>query len=260
MPHQKQKVMDTWYHYDCHFMRLSLSTIWPPSGLLEFQHIDYTWAQLEYQTKLTCRNAHNGHPDMENTIFLIWVSNKIKCRNAESQEMYTLTWHQFPNWASNKIKSQKCTLKGVDTLTLEHRFPNLRIKPNQIAQILIDKKWTPLACKQLLHGCDLKEDWINLLWPLQVQVENDILLKITGERKPYAFPLDQDVRDVLVERIAGKFMRKFNLPANANLDNITAACQDGQLTIIVPKNPPPDIHRPRTFAVPVSSANLKTEP
>ena len=93
-----------------------------------------------------------------------------------------------------------------------------------------------------------------------MQVENDTLLKISGERKPYEFPVDQDVRDVLVERTPGKFMRKFNLPANANLDNITAACQDGQLTIIVPKNPPPDIHRPRTFAVPVSSANLKTEP
>ena len=90
----------------------------------------------------------------------------------------------------------------------------------------------------------------------QVQVENDNVLKISGERKREDTVADGEVKYVRVERSAGKFMRKFNLPSNANLDNISAACQDGLLTIIVPKNPPPDIYRPRTFDVAVSSANL----
>lgn len=94
---------------------------------------------------------------------------------------------------------------------------------------------------------------------LQVQVENDIVLKFSGERKRDKLPSDQDVKYVRVERSTGKFMRKFNLPTNANLDNITAACQDGLLTIIVPKHPLPDLHRPRTFEVPVSSTNLQSE-
>jgi HSP20 family protein len=92
-----------------------------------------------------------------------------------------------------------------------------------------------------------------------VQVENDNVLKISGERKRDEFVTDTEIKYVRVERSAGKFMRKFNLPANANLDNITAACQDGLLTIIVPKHPPPDINRPRTFDVPVGSVSLSNQ-
>ncbi|CAM6011829.1 unnamed protein product [Sphagnum compactum] len=94
---------------------------------------------------------------------------------------------------------------------------------------------------------------------IKVQVENDNVLKISGERKRDEFVTDTEIKYVRVERSAGKFMRKFNLPANANLDNITAACQDGLLTIIVPKHPPPDINRPRTFDVPVGSASLSNQ-
>ncbi|KAL3681894.1 hypothetical protein R1sor_024850 [Riccia sorocarpa] len=91
---------------------------------------------------------------------------------------------------------------------------------------------------------------------IKVQVENDSVLKISGERRRDDFATDTEIKYVRVERSAGKFMRKFNLPANANLDGITAACQDGLLTVIVPKNPPPDPHRPRTFDVNVGSASV----
>lgn len=90
----------------------------------------------------------------------------------------------------------------------------------------------------------------------QVQVENDSVLKISGERRRDDFATDTEIKYVRVERSAGKFMRKFNLPANANLDGISAACQDGLLTVIVPKNPPPDPHRPRTFDVNVGSTSV----
>ncbi|CAM6098645.1 unnamed protein product [Calypogeia fissa] len=91
---------------------------------------------------------------------------------------------------------------------------------------------------------------------IKVQVENDSVLKISGERKRDDFATDTEIKYVRVERSAGKFMRKFNLPANANLDGISAACQDGLLTVIVPKNPPPDPHRPRTFDVNVGSTSV----
>ncbi|KAJ7546445.1 hypothetical protein O6H91_08G040600 [Diphasiastrum complanatum] len=92
---------------------------------------------------------------------------------------------------------------------------------------------------------------------IKVQVENDSILKISGERKRED-NLSDDIKYVRVERSAGKFLRKFNLPANANLENISAACQDGVLTVVVPKAPPLEPHRPKTFDVPVGSCSFNT--
>ena len=91
---------------------------------------------------------------------------------------------------------------------------------------------------------------------LQVQIENDTILKISGERKRDVDTQDTDVKYVRVERPAGKFMRKFNLPSHVNLDSISAACQDGILTILVPKLPAVEPHKPRTFDVQVGSTLL----
>lgn len=54
----------------------------------------------------------------------------------------------------------------------------------------------------------------------------------------------------------GKFVRKFNLPSCINLDNITAVCEDGLLTVVVPKNLPLGLYQPQTFNVPISSTNV----
>ncbi|KAI5067893.1 hypothetical protein GOP47_0016238 [Adiantum capillus-veneris] len=91
---------------------------------------------------------------------------------------------------------------------------------------------------------------------VKVQIENDTILKISGERKRDLDGQDMDIKYVRVERPAGKFMRKFNLPSHVNLDSISAACQDGILTIVVPKVPTPEPHRPRTFDVQVGSVLL----
>jgi HSP20 family protein len=61
------------------------------------------------------------------------------------------------------------------------------------------------------------------------------------------------VKYVRVERPAGRFMRKFNLPGHLNLDAISASCQQGVLTVVVPKMPAPEPHKPRTFEVPVGT-------
>ncbi|KAL2620587.1 hypothetical protein R1flu_000792 [Riccia fluitans] len=54
-----------------------------------------------------------------------------------------------------------------------------------------------------------------------------------------------------IERPSGKFLRKFTLPNNANVDGILVSCTDGILTVTVPKIPPPEPHKPKTIEVKV---------
>jgi HSP20 family protein len=82
---------------------------------------------------------------------------------------------------------------------------------------------------------------------ISVQVENDNILTIGGERKREE-PAD-DTKYIQLERSAGKFLRKFTLPSNADLNNISAASNDGVLTVTVPKLPPPEPHKPKVIDV-----------
>lgn len=83
---------------------------------------------------------------------------------------------------------------------------------------------------------------------LQVQIENSNVLVLSGERKQEE-KHDEDVKYLRVERRNNKFMRKFTLPNNANLDAISAVCVDGVLTVTVPKLPPPEPHKTRVISV-----------
>ncbi|ESR66275.1 hypothetical protein WN944_002529 [Citrus x changshan-huyou] len=86
---------------------------------------------------------------------------------------------------------------------------------------------------------------------IKVQVESENVLVVSGERK--RDPKEKDNKDgvkyVRMERRFGKFMRKFVLPDNANVDKISALCQDGVLTVTVEKVPPP---QPKTIQVQVA--------
>ncbi|KAK8654792.1 hypothetical protein V6N13_107390 [Hibiscus sabdariffa] len=82
---------------------------------------------------------------------------------------------------------------------------------------------------------------------IKVQVEDDNVLLISGERKREEEK--EGARYVRMERRVGKFMRKFVLPENANTDAISAACQDGVLTVTVEKLPPPEPKKPKTLEV-----------
>lgn len=53
-------------------------------------------------------------------------------------------------------------------------------------------------------------------------------------------------------RIIHKFMRKFVMPENGNLENIKAVCEDGVLTITVDKLPPPQPKNPKTIEVKIA--------
>ncbi|WOL08161.1 hypothetical protein Cni_G16913 [Canna indica] len=90
---------------------------------------------------------------------------------------------------------------------------------------------------------------------IRVQVEDDRILVVSGERK--RGPDEEDGKDggakyLRMERRVGKFMRKFALPDNANVDAVSAVCQDGVLTVTVQKVPPPEPKKPKTIEVKVA--------
>ncbi|KAI9106915.1 hypothetical protein K1719_022443 [Acacia pycnantha] len=85
---------------------------------------------------------------------------------------------------------------------------------------------------------------------IKVQVEDDNVLLISGERKREEEK--EGAKYVRMERRVGKFMRKFVLPENANTDAISAVCQDGVLIVTVQKLPPPEPKKPKTIEVKIA--------
>ncbi|CAA6672774.1 unnamed protein product [Spirodela intermedia] len=83
---------------------------------------------------------------------------------------------------------------------------------------------------------------------IKVQVEDDNVLVISGERKDE----DKDGKYLRMERRFGKFMRKFHLSENANTDAVTAVCQDGVLTVRVEKVKPPEPKKPKNIEVKIA--------
>ncbi|KAI3983555.1 hypothetical protein MKX01_000567 [Papaver californicum] len=83
---------------------------------------------------------------------------------------------------------------------------------------------------------------------IKVQVEDNNVLVVTGMRQRED-EKEKEVKYVRMERRIGKFMRKFILPENANVNAISAVCIDGVLTITVQKLPPPEPKKPRTIQV-----------
>ena len=85
---------------------------------------------------------------------------------------------------------------------------------------------------------------------IKVQVENENVLVVRGERQRENKE-NEGVKYVRMERRMGKFMRKFQLPENADLEKISAVCHDGVLKVTVQKLPPPEPKKPKTIQVQV---------
>ncbi|KAK7851253.1 17.3 kDa class II heat shock protein [Quercus suber] len=85
---------------------------------------------------------------------------------------------------------------------------------------------------------------------IKVQVEDDNVLLISGERKREEEK--EGTKYLRMERRIGKLMRKFVLPDNANTDAVSAVCQDGVLTVTVNKLPPPEPKKPKTIEVKIA--------
>lgn len=85
---------------------------------------------------------------------------------------------------------------------------------------------------------------------IKVEVEGESrVLVVSGKRKRWSPAAEGEggaPRFVLMERRVGKFMRRFALPENADVEGVTAACRDGVLTVTVKKKAPPE---PKTVEV-----------
>ena len=74
---------------------------------------------------------------------------------------------------------------------------------------------------------------------LQVQVDKDRKLVISGERKKEEMSVDW--RQQKQERRFGAFQRKFQLPDDADIDKIKGKAEDGVLAITIRRIPKEDV-------------------
>ncbi|KAH7523855.1 17.1 kDa class II heat shock protein [Ziziphus jujuba] len=106
-----------------------------------------------------------------------------------------------------------------------------------------DVKEDPNAYIFVVDMPGLKSDQI------KVQVEDSTLV-VSGERRREKEKDQKDgVKYIRMERRVGKFLKKFVLPENADIDKISAVSQDGVLTVTVAKKPPPEPKKPKTVEV-----------
>jgi HSP20 family protein len=95
------------------------------------------------------------------------------------------------------------------------------------ALVRIDWKETPEAhvLKADLPGLKKEE--------VKVEIEDGNILQISGEHTREK----ENKTDTwhCLERSCGKYLRRFRLPMNANLDQIMASMENGVLTVTVPK-------------------------
>ncbi|KAF8040643.1 hypothetical protein BT93_B2769 [Corymbia citriodora subsp. variegata] len=82
---------------------------------------------------------------------------------------------------------------------------------------------------------------------IKVQIENNNVLVVSGVRKREK---EEGAKYLSMERRTGKFMRRFALPENANVETVTASCQDGVLRVAVEKVRPPE---PKTKTIEVKA-------
>ncbi|XP_043690967.1 17.8 kDa class I heat shock protein-like [Telopea speciosissima] len=95
------------------------------------------------------------------------------------------------------------------------------------ANARIDWKETPEAhiFKADLPGIKKEE--------VKVEMEEGRVLQISGERSKEQEEKSEQWHQV--ERSSGKFLRRFRLPENAEINQVKAAMENGVLTVTVPK-------------------------
>jgi HSP20 family protein len=108
----------------------------------------------------------------------------------------------------------------------------------------VDVKETPEGFKFIADLPGLKKEEV------KVQLEPGNVLSISGERtREEKQETDKYHR---VERSTGKFLRRFRLPENADVEKIAAAANDGVLTVSVPKVPPKEPEKPKAIDVKIA--------
>ncbi|XXG67483.1 hypothetical protein AAC387_Pa06g0823 [Persea americana] len=120
-------------------------------------------------------------------------------------------------------------------------FSPSRDQASALANVRIDWKETPEAhiIKADLPGMN-KVD-------VKVEVDEGRVLQISGEQSEEKE--EKTDKWHRVERIRGKFLRRFQLPENAKVDEMKATMEDGVLTVVVPKQ---EVKKPATKAIEIS--------
>ncbi|BAU01606.1 hypothetical protein LR48_Vigan10g206800 [Vigna angularis] len=81
---------------------------------------------------------------------------------------------------------------------------------------------------------------------VKVEIDEGRVLHISGERKKHVDDDHADDKNIKwhhVERFHGKFQRRFKLPENAKVDQVTASMENGVLVVSVPKQ---EVKKPQT--------------
>ncbi|CAI5473354.1 unnamed protein product [Closterium sp. Yama58-4] len=115
---------------------------------------------------------------------------------------------------------------------------------NAMACTTVDVKETSEAFEFIADLPGLKKDEV------KVQIEDKNLLTISGERSREV--TEKTEKYHRVERSTGKFLRRFRLPDNVEVDKIAAISENGVLTVTVPKVKPPEPKKPAVVDVPIN--------
>lgn len=117
--------------------------------------------------------------------------------------------------------------EGIPFVSNVANAPSASKEAAALANIRIDWKETPEAhiIKADLPGLKKEE--------VKVEVEEGGVLQISGERNRE----EEEKNDKWhrIERVSGKFVRRFRLPENTRLDQVKATMENGVLTVVVPK-------------------------
>eukprot|EP00270_Netrium_digitus_P006662 TRINITY_DN192_c0_g1_i1.p1 TRINITY_DN192_c0_g1~~TRINITY_DN192_c0_g1_i1.p1 ORF type:complete len:151 (+),score=52.82 TRINITY_DN192_c0_g1_i1:153-605(+) len=111
------------------------------------------------------------------------------------------------------------------------------------ASTAVDVKESPTAYSFVADLPGLKRE------DVKVQLVDENVLSISGERTREV--KENSDKYHRMERSTGKFYRRFRLPQDSDLGKISAAAENGVLTITVPKIPPREPEKPKVVDIAV---------
>jgi HSP20 family protein len=137
----------------------------------------------------------------------------------------TNLWEQMQHDAEQVFNRMAQARKAEATDTKANWIPSVDIQ-EQTDQYLVAAD---------IPGVDPKE--------IDISVEKNVLI-VKGERQTVNAEEKQGFKRV--ERLSGQFQRRFTLPDNADVDNISATGENGVLFIRIPKQ---EVTEPRKITV-----------